>query len=124
MEFRYYTHHPMVDYANAMDPDMYGHDLKEKPSISIKDIGMSVPMGISAQNVAGIYSKIRMGVGSIEIGFPGIYHGQRQAHTPGMYGEDQRQAIRELANINEIKLTTHAAYNMMGLMGRDQRDNF
>ena len=124
MEFRYYTHHPMVDYANSMDPEMYGHDLKEKPSLSIKDIGMSVPMGISAQNVAGIYSKIRMGVGSIEIGFPGVYSGQRQAQTPEMYGEDQRQAIRELANINEIKLTTHAAYNVMGLMGHDQRDNF
>lgn len=124
MEFRYYTHHPMVDYANAMDPEMYGHDLKEKPSTSVKDIGMSVPMGISAQNVAGIYSKIRMGAGSIEIGFPGVFTGQRQAHTPGMYGEDQRQAIRELANINEVKLTTHSAYNIMGLMGRDPRDNF
>ncbi|MBW2989985.1 hypothetical protein KY358_06750 [Candidatus Woesearchaeota archaeon] len=124
MEFRYYTHHPMVDYMNSMDPEMYGHDLKEKPSTSIKDIGMSVPMGISAQNVAGIYSKIRMGIGSIEIGFPGAVQGQRQAQTPGMYGEDQRQAIRELANINEIKLTTHAPYPMMGMMGRDPRDNF
>jgi hypothetical protein len=124
MEFRYYTHHPMVDYTNSMDPDVYGHDVSDKPSMSIKDIGMSVPMGISAQNVAGIYSKIRMGAGSIEIGFPGAMSGQRQAQTPGMYGEDQRQAIRELANINEIKLTTHSAYNIMGMMGRDQRDNF
>jgi len=124
MEFRYYTHHPMVDYANSMDPEMYGHELKETPSLSVKDIGMSVPMGISAQNVAGIYSKIRMGAGSIEIGFPGLVSGQRQAQTPGMYGEDQRQAIRELANINEIKLTTHSSYNIMGMMGRDPRDNF
>ncbi len=124
MEFRYYTHHPMVDYANAMDPEAYGIDIKEKPSTSIKDIGMSVPMGISAQNVAGIYSKIRMGAGSIEIGFPGAMTGQRQAHTPGMYGEDQRQAIRELANINEIRLTTHSPYPIMGLMGHDPRDNF
>lgn len=114
----------MVDYANSMDPEMYGRGLNEKPSTSVKDIGMSVPMGIAAQNVAGIYSKIRMGVGSIEIGFPGAYGGQRQAQTPEMYGEDQRQAIRELANINEIKLTTHAAYNVMGMMGHDQRDNF
>ncbi len=124
MEFRYYSHHPMADFANNMDPDMYGHDAKEAPSISIKDIGMSVPLGISAQNVAGIYSKIRMGAGSLEIAFPTAGTGQRQAQTPGMYGEDQRQAIRELANINEVKLTTHAAYNIMGMMGRDPRDNF
>ena len=43
MEFRYYTHHPMADYYNSMDPEMYGHDLKERPSTSIKDIGMSCP---------------------------------------------------------------------------------
>ena len=124
MEFQYHQNPPMSDYANSMDPEAYGHELQEKPSLSIKDIGMSVPMGISAQNVAGIYSKIRMGAGSIEIGFPGMISGNRQAQTPGMYGEDQRQAMRELANINEIKLTTHSAYNIMGMMGRDPRDNF
>ena len=124
MEFRYFGYHPMVDYVNSMDPGLYGHDVKDKPSISVKDVGMSVPLGISAQNVAGIYSKIRMGAGSIELGFPGMVHGQRGAQTPEMYGEDQRQAIRELANINEIKITTHAAYNIMGMMGHDPRDNF
>ncbi|HZX45501.1 MAG TPA: hypothetical protein VFF28_07520, partial [Candidatus Nanoarchaeia archaeon] len=123
MEFRYYTHHPMVDYANSMDPGAYDKG-PQKPSTSIKDIGMSVPLGISAQNVAGIYSKIRMGAGSIELAFPTQGTGNRNAHTPEMYGTDQRQAIRELANINEVKLTTHAAYNVMGMMGRDQRDNF
>jgi len=41
-----------------------------------------------------------------------------------MYGEDQRQAIRELADINEIELTTHSAYNIMGMMGKDERGNF
>src|SRR3989338_9735614 len=135
---QFYSHHPMADYIgtvntaddrpisdsyNAMDSESYGPS-KNDLNLSIKDVGMSVPMGISAANVAGIYSKIRMGAGSIEIGVPGLYTGQRNAQTPGMYGEDQRQAIRELANINEIKLTTHAAYNVMGLMGHDQRDNF
>jgi len=124
MEFRYYTHHPMADYANAMDPEMYGHELNEKSNFSVKDVGMSVPMGIAAQNVGGIYSKIRMGAGSLEIQFPGKFGGQRQAMTPGMFGEDQRQAIRELANINEINLTTHSSYGIMGLMGRDERGNF
>ncbi len=112
------------DYKNSMDPGNYSPSTGEQLNMSIKDIGMSVPMGISAANVSGIYSKIRMGAGSIEIGFPGVFSGQRQAQTPGMYGEDQRQAIKELAKINEINLTTHSAYNIMGLMGRDQRDNF
>jgi len=121
----YYSHHPMVDYFNAMDPQAYG----EKPGyggvdLGVKDIGMSVPMGISAGNVAGIYSKIRMGAGNIEIQFPGYRMGSRNAQTPEMLGEDQRQAIREMSMANEVKFTTHASFQLMGMMGRDERGNF
>ncbi|MBI2658878.1 sugar phosphate isomerase/epimerase [Candidatus Woesearchaeota archaeon] len=120
----YYGHHPVVDYFNSMDPETYG----EKPSygldLGVKDIGMSVPMGISAANVAGIYSKIRMGAGNIEIQFPGYRMGSRNAQTPEMLGEDQRQAIRELSMANEVKFTTHASFQLMGMMGRDERGNF
>src|SRR3989338_8340420 len=85
---------------------------------------MSVPMGISAANVAGIYSKIRMGAGNIEIQFPGYRTGSRNAQTPEMLGEDQRQAIREMSMANEVKFTTHASFQLMGMMGRDERGNF
>ena len=121
----YYGHHPVVDYFNAMDPQAYG----EKPApygaeLGIKDIGMSVPMGISAGNVAGLYSKRRMGAGNIEIQFPGYWMGSRNAQTPEMLGEDQRQAIREMSMANEVKFTTHASFQLMGMMGRDERGNF
>jgi len=129
MEFAdgYYTHHPMVDYFNAMDPEVYGQVPAGEDagvSLGVQDIGMSVPMGISAQNVAGIYSKIRMGAGKLEIQFPGYRTGQRQAQTPGMLGEDQRQAMRELQMANEVRMTTHSSYGVMGMMGRDERGNF
>src|SRR3989344_1476895 len=120
----YYSHHPVVDYFNAMDPQAYGEKPPYGAELGIKDIGMSVPMGISAANVAGIYSKIRMGAGNIEIQFPGYRSGNRNAQTPEMLGEDQRQAIRELSMANEVKFTTHASFGLMGLMGRDERGNF
>ncbi len=41
-----------------------------------------------------------------------------------MLGEDQRQAIRELSLANEVKFTTHASFQLMGMMGRDERGNF
>ena len=118
MQF-YSGYHPMVDYFNAMDSRAYeGEEMaKEGVGLGIRDIGMSVPLGISAANVAGIYAKIRSGVGNIELGFPGAVRGQRQAQTPEMYGEDQRQAIRELGAINEVQFTTHASYGIMGLAG-------
>ncbi len=120
----YYSHHPVVDYFNAMDPQSYGEKPPYGADLGIKDIGMSVPMGISAANVAGIYSKIRMGAGNIEIQFPGYRMGSRNAQTPEMLGEDQRQAIRELSMANEVKFTTHASFQLMGMMGRDERGNF
>ena len=55
-----YSHHPVVDYFNSMDPESYGEKPPYGADLGVKDIGMSVPMGISAANVAGIYSKIRM----------------------------------------------------------------
>ncbi|MBI2652281.1 sugar phosphate isomerase/epimerase [Candidatus Woesearchaeota archaeon] len=120
----YYSHHPVVDYFNAMDPETYGEKPPYGADLGVKDIGMSVPMGISAANVAGIYSKIRMGAGNIEIQFPGYRTGSRNAQTPEMLGEDQRQAIRELSMANEVKFTTHASFQLMGMMGRDERGNF
>ena len=122
----YYSHHPMVDYVNAMDPQAYNQGAPGEPDVTlgIGDIGMSVPMGISAANVAGIYSKIRMGAGKLEIQFPGYRTGQRNAQTPGMLGEDQRQALREMQQANEVRFTTHASFGLMGMMGRDERGNF
>jgi len=120
----YYSHHPVVDYFNAMDPQTYGEKPPYGTDLGVKDIGMSVPMGISAANVAGIYSKIRMGAGNIEIQFPGYRSGSRNAQTPEMLGEDQRQAIRELSMANEVRFTTHASFQLMGMMGRDERGNF
>ncbi len=107
-----------MDSASPMDRDFYdGNSPAEDLGIGINDVGMSVPLGISAANVQGVYSKIRSGVGKMELGFPGAISGNRQAQTPEMYGKDQRQALRELAAINEVEYTTHAAYQMMGMTG-------
>ncbi len=121
-----YGHHPMVDYFNAMEPESYGMQPANKPDVNlgVQDIGMSVPMGISASNVAGIYSKIRMGAGKLEIQFPGYKIGNRNQQTPGVLGEDQRQALREMQLANEVRFTTHASFGIMGMMGRDERGNF
>ena len=121
-----YTHHPMVDYFNAMEPQAYGVQPANQPEVNlgVQDIGMSVPMGISAANVAGIYSKIRMGAGKLEIQFPGYRIGNRNAQTPEMLGEDQRQALREMQLANEVRFNTHASFGLMGMMGRDERGNF
>jgi len=115
-------------YTSPMDRDYGKNNVSDNATndvgIGVKDIGMSVPMGIAAANVQGVGAKMKSGAGALEIGFPGAVRGQRQAHTPGMYGKDQRQAMKELAEINEVNLTTHASYGIMGLAGMDQQGNF
>lgn len=112
-----------TDYYHPMDRE-YNTKVVEDIGVGIKDIGMSVPLGIAAADVQGIAATIRQGVGNIEIQFPGTGRGQRQAQTPEMYGKDQREAIRELMKANEIGLTTHATWGIPGLSGQDQQGNF
>ena len=110
--------------VNDMPSEPPESPITDEVGYGVKDVGMSVPLGISAGNVQGVQAKIRAGVGSIELGFPGAVSGNRQAQTPGMYGKEQRQALREISKVNEVKFTTHAAYNLMGLTGVDQQGNF
>jgi len=117
-----------TSYVTPMDRD-YGKPSADETStndvgVGIQDLGWGLPMGIGAMNIQGIAAKIREGAGNIEIQFAGTVRGQRQAQTPGMYGKEQREAMRELAEINEVNLTTHAAFGIMGLAGMDQSGNF
>lgn len=117
-------------YYHPLDRSYHAPDEFEKDTstndigVGIGDVGMSIPLGISAGNVQGISIKMHEGASNMEIGFPGAMGGNRQSQTPGMYGKDTREALKELSKINEVRLTTHAAYNVMGLSGQDQQGNF
>lgn len=115
--------HYFAPPSNAMESGSYGHETNSygTTDLGVDRIGMSVPMGIAANNIAGIYSKIRMGAGSLEIQFPGHGGGRPNAQTPEMYGKDQRTALREMSEINEVSMTTHASFAMSGMTGFDGR---
>ncbi|MDP7140814.1 MAG: hypothetical protein QF506_00470, partial [Candidatus Woesearchaeota archaeon] len=108
-------------YYHPMDKEY-----KNKPldGLGIKDIGMSVPLGIAAGDVQGVNAKIKSGAGSLEIQFAGAGRGQRQQQTPGMWGKENRQALEELSRVNEVNLTTHTTFAVGGLAGQDQQGNF
>ncbi|MBD3310087.1 hypothetical protein GF351_02615 [Candidatus Woesearchaeota archaeon] len=108
-------------YYHPMDRDYHPEPIE---GAGVKDVGMSVPLGIAAGDVHGVAAKIRSGAGSLEIGFPGAVRGQRQQQTPGMWGFEQRQALREMADVNKVNLTTHASYGIGGMAGQDQQGNF
>ncbi|MBU4283633.1 MAG: sugar phosphate isomerase/epimerase [Nanoarchaeota archaeon] len=112
-------------YNSPMDRT-YISDFGEKKEkvLGVKDIGLTMAMGIGARNIPEITSKIRAGAGNLEITFMGAGRGSQQAETPGMFGKYHRQALRELSKANEINLTTHASVGIPGLAGQDQQGNF
>jgi hypothetical protein len=98
-------------------------DEREKV-LDVDQVGIAMAMGIGARNVPEIASKIRAGASSLEIQFMGAGHGSQQGQTPGMFGKYHRQALRELSDANEVKITTHASVGIPGLAGQDQQGNF
>jgi len=80
-------------------------------------------LGISAppmeDQLAALKLRIRQGAIGVELGFTGVAKGNMQGRqtTPEMYGREERDAIRELAKINKVELSTHATLGIMGLAG-------
>jgi len=80
-------------------------------------------LGISAppmeDQLSSLKLRIRQGVTNVELGFMGVGKGSMQGKqtTPEMYGREEREAIRELAKINKVSLSTHSTPNVMGFAG-------
>ena len=107
----------------AFDSD-YWHALdKESASnleVSPKDIGISMGAG---DVLEGMKSAINMGASTVELGFTGAGKGSigQGATTPEMFGTDKREAIRQMAKINEVNVTTHATIGVGNLSGMTNR---
>ncbi|MEM3126562.1 MAG: hypothetical protein QW331_00635 [Candidatus Woesearchaeota archaeon] len=113
-------YHPMDREYTAPTPGMGTNDV----DYSVKDIGQSIVSGIGGALHQHLAAKIRAGTQAVELEFTGAGSTRGQQHTPDVYGQDQRRAIRELATLNKINLTTHATMAIMGVTGVDQQNNF
>ncbi|MBI4150674.1 hypothetical protein HY492_00960, partial [Candidatus Woesearchaeota archaeon] len=117
-------------YLNAMDrPE--GEDIpsiggfkpgnKPEPLMSLADIGVSIMA--TRDVIQPLTAKIREGARKVEIGFMGtgkgsIFSGQI---TPEGVDYETRKAIRELAKVNKMELSTHASVGVQGFAGLTNR---
>ncbi len=98
------------DYKNSMDREYFEPMTDaDKPIIPMGEVGISANPTID--QLQALKSRIFQGVSKVELGFFGRGKGSMQGGntTPEMYGTEQRKAIRELAEINRVELTTHAS---------------
>ena len=80
-------------------------------------------LGVSANPmkdlVQGVKARIFQGAQHIELGFSGRGKGSmyQSATTPEMYGKEEREAIRDMAKINKVTLSTHATISVGNFSG-------
>jgi len=102
----------MSDYYHSMDnPNVEG--------VPLGQIGFSTaPM---KDQLDELKAKIRAGASKIELGFWGKGKGYGENLTPGSYGQEERDALRDLAKVNQVELTTHATPNVGPISGFTQQ---
>jgi len=99
-------------YFNAMD---------RNPSINA--IGRFGTSTNPTQNqLRELQAKIMKGTSNVELGFMGRGKGNagQGALTPGSHGKDEREAMRDLAKINDVKLSVHASTGVGSWSGLSQ----
>ncbi|HII30372.1 hypothetical protein COT48_01775 [Candidatus Woesearchaeota archaeon CG08_land_8_20_14_0_20_47_9] len=106
-------------YSNSMDRDYklpFSADDNEL-GLPLNDIGISAPP--MQEPLQGLKSKIFQGASRVELGFMGRGKGslQQGATTPELFGKDERQDVRELADFNKVKLSVHATVATGSLAG-------
>lgn len=97
---------------------LHEHDDGAKTGLMPMEVGQSAnPFQNQLQS---LQARIRAGASSVEISFGGVGKGNSQQGTPEMYGRDEREAMRTLAEYNDVKTSTHASFGMSGLAGFGQ----
>ena len=101
--------------------DNYWHALDKQAAqnldVSPTYIGISTPP--MRGQVEELQGRIFSGATHVELGFLGTQKGSMSqgATTPEMHSREEREAIRQMAKINEISKTTHVTPQMPSLSG-------
>jgi sugar phosphate isomerase/epimerase len=107
------------DYATPMDRgyEVGAENYAGQTGLSIGELAISTM--VTKDALQNVVAKMREGASAVELGFMGagkgnIFGGQI---SPETIGREQRDAIRELAKLNKVELTTHATVGATGMSG-------
>ena len=92
--------------------------VKDALNLGTAELGTTTnPMG---NTLDSLKSRIMEGAGRLEFEFIGKGKGNSQAPTPESFGVKERQDMRELVTINDIKTSVHASVHTESLAGFGQ----
>ncbi|MDP3728962.1 MAG: TIM barrel protein [bacterium] len=99
-----------TDYFHAMDAPK-----KQIGNMHVKEFGISAKIGDVLQ---AFKADVATGAKHVELVFAGVGKGSLQGNTnPEMFDKVKREEIRQLAKINGVTVSTHAAVQMAGFSG-------
>jgi len=121
MDRGYYDFYKSLDRwgGDVMHPTaLHEQDGGAKSKLGPRELGTTInPM---QNQILALQAKIREGASRLEIGFGGVGKGNSQMATPEAYGELDRETMRQIAEYNDVKTTTHASFQLAGLAGFGQ----
>jgi len=123
MQFNYAS--PMDRYYSGNRPNDVKPDANiEKPIIPFQEIGQTATEGRQFGTfLQSTQAAIRAGTGRIELQ-PGMGGGEEPVGVES-YGQEARQALREIARVNNVQFTSvHTPPNIGNLSGFDPRQGF
>ena len=120
----YFTRMP-EEYFRALDRETYvpySAERTEPGILPMEDVGFPTPP--MQDQVQSLKQRIFQGVSKVELGFMGAGKGSMQGGntTPEMLGKPHREAIRDLAALNKIELSTHVTTRVGNLSGLGERN--
>ena len=111
-----HKHVEIPSYWHSLDGDSYKSSISR---FTAKNLSVSTPP--FENQLEALKSRIRLGVNNVELGFTGVGKGSAQSPTPGSVGIAERQAIKEISKINDVKINSvHAPMSIQGLAGFSQ----
>src|SRR4030067_1028612 len=103
----YYTAMDRIEPAQVIEPIAIEdkEEVEKQSKWTPEEIGMTTnPMQNQLQS---LQAKIREGAARIEFEFLGAGKSNSQQPSPEAFGKDEREAMRDLVTINDVKTSVH-----------------
>ena len=108
------------EYVSGVDPEFPELETPIKAKEDNIDLGpkqIGVGTNPFVHPTQGVEARLHDGASKMEISFFGQGKGNKERFTPESIGKTEREEIRNLAKLNDVKISTHATVAVEGLAG-------
>lgn len=109
---------------NAIDEPIILRDEQKSMNLNLGPQEIGTSLNPFQHQLHALSAKIKEGASKVEFEFFGAGKGQKERATPESFDKEERLEMRQLAEINEVRSSTHATVAVSGLAGFDAQRGF